>query len=220
MAQIKICGITNEEDALCAARCGAAALGFIFYPSSPRYITPATALPIIRALPAGIVTVGVFVNEAAAEVRRIAGLCNLDFIQLHGDESVAYCRNFLPEMIIKAVELKNEDDWQKAASYDAAAILLDNRAGGLYGGTGQKADWNLALSIKKCKPLILSGGLDIENVKEAMEKVAPQALDINSGVEEKPGKKDHRKLAQLFAVARQVRQQKDNMPLIFTKRKL
>ena len=220
MAQIKICGITNEEDALCAARCGAAALGFIFYPPSPRYITPAAALPIIRRLPAGIATVGVFVNEAAAEVRRIAGFCNLDFIQLHGDESVEYCRNFAPEMIIKSVELKNEDDLRHAARYSAAAILVDSRVAGLYGGTGRKADWDLALSIKKFKPLILSGGLNIENVKEAMEKVAPQALDINSGVEIKPGKKDHRKLEQIFAVVREVRKQQNNMPLIFTKRKI
>lgn len=218
MTQIKICGITNEEDALCAAHCGADALGFIFYPPSPRYITPANALEIIKILPAHIAVVGVFVNEAAENVKRIYELCSLDFIQLHGDESVEYCSVFAPEMIIKALQLRDENDLRNAARYNAAAILVDSRDNGLYGGTGKTSNWDLALLIKGKKPLILSGGLNDDNVGEALEKVAPHALDINSGVETTPGKKDHKKLARIFDIIQRADVGQKERELIFTKR--
>ena len=218
MTQIKICGIINEEDALCAAACGADALGFIFYPPSPRYIAPADALEIIKKIPAHIAIVGVFVNEAAENVKQISGLCSLDFIQLHGDESVEYCLGFAREMIIKAVELRDEDDLRNAVRYNAAAILVDSRHDGLYGGTGKKSNWDLALKIKSKKPLILSGGLNEENVCEALEKVAPHALDINSGVEIKPGEKDHQKLVKLFDLIHSVAAGEKESELIFRKR--
>jgi phosphoribosylanthranilate isomerase len=218
MTQVKICGITNEEDALCAAACGADALGFIFYEPSPRYIAPADALEIIKKLPAHIAVVGVFVNAAAKNVKQISGLCGLDLIQLHGDESIEYCSAFPPETIIKAVHLRSEDDVLNAFRYDAAAILVDSRDAGLYGGTGKTANWDLALKIKNKKTLILSGGLNEDNVGEALERVAPAALDINSGVEIKPGKKDHRKLAKIFDVIRRADKERRIMELIFTKR--
>jgi phosphoribosylanthranilate isomerase len=218
MTQIKICGITNKEDALGAAGCGADALGFIFYPPSPRYITPTDARKIIKILPAHVAIVGVFVNEDAENVMRISALCGLDFIQLHGDESVEYCSLFAPEEIIKAVELRNENDLHNAARYNVAAILTDSRAPGLYGGTGKKSNWDLALLIKSKKPLILSGGLNENNVGEALEKVAPCALDINSGVEIKPGKKDHRKLAAIFEIIRRADIGQKESELIFRKR--
>ena len=218
MTQIKICGITNKEDALCAAGCGADALGFIFYPPSPRYIEPEEALRIIEELPANVARVGVFVNEDAKEVKRIAKLCNLDFVQLHGDESVEYCRNFPSEMIIKAIELRNESNLHSAVRYNAAAILVDSREVGLYGGTGKKANWDLALQIKRKKSLILSGGLNADNVQEALKKVAPHVLDINSGVEIKPGKKDHKKLAEIFDIIRRADARQNETELIFTKR--
>jgi phosphoribosylanthranilate isomerase len=218
MTQVKICGITNEEDALCAAGCGADALGFIFYPPSPRYIVPADALRIIQKLPAHITRVGVFVNEAADNVKRIAELCGLDFIQLHGDESVEYCAGFAPEIIVKAVELRNENDVINALQYNAAAILVDSRNNDLYGGTGKTSNWNLALKIKSKKPLILSGGLNEDNVGEALERVTPCALDINSGVEIKPGKKDHEKITRIFDVIRRADVERRNVELIFTKR--
>jgi phosphoribosylanthranilate isomerase len=220
MTQVKICGITNEEDALCAAKCGAAALGFIFYPASPRYIPPEKAELIIKKLPVKIIKVGVFVNETAAEVTRISELCNLDFIQLHGDESVEYCRNFLPEMLIKAVNLESETDLANACKYDVAALLVDSRHAGLYGGTGKKANWDLALQIKSKKRLILSGGLNEDNVKEALEIVTPQALDINSGVETQPGKKDHKKIARVMEIVREVNLRQNTASLIFTKREV
>ena len=218
MTQIKICGITNKEDALCAAQCGAAALGFIFYPPSPRYIKPADARKIVSALPAEMVKVGVFVNESVTEVKRIVEYCGLDMIQLHGDESPAYCRQYPAAQIIKAVELKNEADLVYANSYHVGAILVDSRHAGLYGGTGKKANWELAYRIKKKKSLILSGGLNEGNIAEAIKAVRPNALDINSGVELRPGKKDHAKLTRIFAIIRRADVEPNEMQLIFVRR--
>jgi phosphoribosylanthranilate isomerase len=220
MTQVKICGITNEEDALCAAECGAAALGFIFYSASPRYITPEKVRLIINKLPAEIIRVGVFVNEKAEEVKRIVQYCGLDYIQLHGDESVEYCHSFPPASIIKAVNLLSENDLLHALNYNVRALLVDSRHAGLYGGTGRKANWDLALRIKSKKPLILSGGLNEDNVNEALQIVAPQALDFNSGVEIEPGKKDHKKIARVMEIVREVTLQQNNAPLIFTKREV
>jgi phosphoribosylanthranilate isomerase len=144
--------------------------------------------------------------------------CGLDMIQLHGDESPEYCRDFPASRIIKAVELINEDDLNLAFDYDVAALLVDSHHAGLYGGTGRKANWDLACRIKNKKPLILSGGLNEKNIAEALKVVAPAALDINSGVESEPGKKDHAKLAQIFDIIRAVDTTPDNAQLIFTKR--
>ena len=218
MTQVKICGITNEEDALCAAKLGAAALGFIFYPPSPRNIKPADARKIVSVLPDELVKVGVFVNESVTEVKRIVEYCGLDMIQLHGDESPAYCREFPASQVIKAVEFKNDDDFNQASGYDVAAILVDSRHAGLYGGTGKKANWELACRIKNKKPLILSGGLNEGNIAEAIKTVTPNALDINSGVEFKPGKKDHAKMARIFDIIRHADVELNEMQLIFLRR--
>lgn len=220
MTEVKICGITNKEDALFAASCGAAALGFIFYPSSPRYIKPENAIKIIRALPDEVIKVGVFVNETPTEIKRVMKHCALDMLQLHGDESPAFCCQFPASIMIKAVELKNDDDLSQALSYDVAAILVDSRQAGLYGGTGKKANWELARRVKNEKPLILSGGLNEENIAQALKIVAPAALDINSGVEESPGKKDHTKLTRLFDIIRTADTGPGNSQLIFKKRDL
>ena len=218
MTQLKICGITNKEDALYAAGGGTAALGFIFYPSSSRYIKPEEARKIISVLPDELVKVGVFVNEKADEIKRVMEYCGLDMVQLHGDESPEFCREFTTSQIIKAVELKNDNDLNRAFDYDVAALLVDSRHAGLYGGTGRKANWKLACRIKNKKQLILSGGLNEENIAEAMQTVAPAALDINSGVESEPSKKDHAKLARIFDIIRAVDTTTDNALLIFTKR--
>ena len=218
MTPVKICGITNKEDALCAAKLGATALGFIFYPASPRYVKPEDARKIISYLPDELVKVGVFVNEKADEIKRVMEYCGLDMIQLHGDESPEFCREFTASQIIKAVELKNDDDLNNALNYDVAALLVDSRQAGLYGGTGRKSNWELACRIKNKKPLILSGGLNEKNIAEALRTVVPAALDINSGVESEPGKKDHAKLARIFDIIRAVDTVPDNTPLIFTKR--
>ncbi len=196
--QVKICGITNVEDALCAAENGAAAAGFIFYPPSPRYIKPQKAGEIIDRLPQHLVKIGVFVNETSEEIKRIYECCRLDMIQLHGDESPEFCRQFSRGRIIKALDLKTEDDLKKGAQYDVAAILADSRHAGLYGGTGKTSNWMLARYITQ--PLILSGGLKEENIHEALRVVSPAALDINSGVESSPGKKDHARIARIMQI--------------------
>jgi phosphoribosylanthranilate isomerase len=218
LIQVKICGITNKEDALCAVRCGAGALGFIFYSPSPRNISPEDARKIVSALPADLAKVGVFVNESPAEVKRIVEYCGLDMIQLHGDETPAYCHEFPASQIIKAVELKNDDDLNHASRYDVAAILVDSRSAGLYGGTGRKADWELAYRMGSKKPLILSGGLNEDNIEEALKVVAPSALDINSGAESEPGKKDHVKLARIFDKIRHADVKANEKQLIFVRR--
>jgi phosphoribosylanthranilate isomerase len=220
VVQVKICGITNKKGALFASECGAAALGFIFYPASPRYIKPEDAQKIISALPDEVIKVGVFVNEKTEEIKKTVKYCNIDMIQLHGDESPEYCRQFPPSSIIKAVELKNDDDLKNALSYDAAAILVDSRHAGLYGGTGEKANWELANALRNKKPLILSGGLNEKNIIEALRTVNPAAVDINSGVETSPGRKDHEKLSRIFNIIGATDTAPENSPLIFLKRNL
>jgi phosphoribosylanthranilate isomerase len=220
VTQVKICGITNKDDSLFAAQCGAAALGFIFYLPSPRYITPEDARKIISALPDEVIKVGVFVNERTEEIKRIMEYCTLDMIQLHGDESPEYCRQFPASTIIKAVELKNDDDLKHAMNYDVAAILVDSRHAGLYGGTGKKVNWDLAVALGNKKTVILSGGLNEGNIAKAIQTVAPAALDLNSGVEISPGRKDHEKLVRIFNIVGATDTAPENSLLIFSKRKI
>jgi phosphoribosylanthranilate isomerase len=202
MTQIKICGITRIEDALCAVESGADAVGFIFHEASPRYIAPERAKEIIAALPAGIATVGVFVNREAEEVAQTVEDCGIDLIQLHGDESPEYCRRFPPERVIKAVFLRTPEDLRALDAYDVRAFLADFREAGRYGGTGKRADCGLAARLGKIHPLILAGGLCIENIGEALAAVAPGAVDINSGCERTPGIKDHDRMRRIVGMIR------------------
>jgi phosphoribosylanthranilate isomerase len=199
MVQIKICGITNIEDGLAAATAGADALGFVFHPPSPRYVTPGRVREIIGSLPSGLCTVGVFVNLAAAEVLQIAELCRLDFIQLHGGETGEYCRRFPREMLIKALSFRSEDEFSVIADYPVRAFLVDAHDPVRFGGTGRTCDWNLAGKAAARHPLILAGGLSEENIIAALEAVHPLAVDISSGVEAQPGKKDHGKIRSVIA---------------------
>jgi phosphoribosylanthranilate isomerase len=198
MMQVKICGITNLEDALCAAENGASALGFIFYPQSPRCIDPQKAGEIIDRLPSHLVKVGVFVNEKEQTVREIFEGCRLDMLQFHGDESPEYCGKYPSRRVIKALELKADEDLDHVSDFDVAAILVDARHAGLYGGTGKTSNWKLAKMVSK--PLILSGGLNEDNVLAGLGKVMPAALDINSGMEKRPGKKDAGKIERMMKV--------------------
>ena len=200
--EIKICGITNLEDALAAAECGVDALGFIFFPKSPRHVSPEAAKAIIAELPAEIVKVGVFVNRDAGEVTEIREFCGLDLIQLHGDETPDYCRGFPPEVLIKAVSPRCADDLPPLSAYRVRALLADFRDGSRYGGTGMSADWNLAAKVAKSRPLILAGGLSVETIRRAIAAVAPGAVDINSGVERSPGKKDPEKMKNIVRIIR------------------
>lgn len=186
--RVKICGITNEADALAAVAAGADALGFIFYEHSPRYSPPERVLQIVSALPPFITTVGVFVNEAANRVNEIVRMCGLSATQLHGDESPEYCTT-INGARIKAFRVQDASWRDAAAAYPAQAVLLDAYASDKYGGTGRTFDWDLV--SESPLPVILSGGLSPENVSEAIRQARPYAVDTSSGVEREPGRKDH-----------------------------
>jgi phosphoribosylanthranilate isomerase len=203
MVKVKICGITNINDAYSAAECGVDALGFIFYPKSQRYVAPAKAKEIIQKLPYKIITVGVFVNHEIQEVNEIVQFCRLNLIQLHGDESPEYCAQFPMSSLIKAVSCQTEKEIQELKNYPIAAILMDAREAGHYGGTGKNSDWRLAIKVKEKHPLILAGGLNMENIREAIERVRPHAVDINSGVEISPGNKDPKKIREIMKIVRE-----------------
>lgn len=207
MIKVKICGITNLEDALLAAALGADALGFIFA-DSPRKISPLEAKAVIERLPPLVKTVGVFVNEDPVRVRKIQSFCGLDLVQLHGQESPEVCRDLMPRTI-KAFSVGHENDIKTIESYQGCvrAILLDTFQKGKAGGTGRTFDWSLALSAKaKGLPLILAGGLGPENIYEAISRVRPYAVDVNSGIEQRPGEKDPILLKQLMEIIRSLRQ--------------
>jgi phosphoribosylanthranilate isomerase len=192
--EIKICGITNMEDATFAATCGADAIGFIFYPKSPRYVAPETVKKIIEEISREITKVGVFVNHDVAEVKETIDFCGLDMVQLHGDESPTYCAQFPQSQVIKSFAPRTEDDLVNMREYAVKAILVDAHDPVRYGGTGEQSDWTLAAKVKKTHPLILAGGLSMANIKEAVEHASPHAVDVNSGAEIAPGKKDHQKV--------------------------
>lgn len=204
MTEIKICGMTDLEDALFCSACGVEALGFIFYPRSPRYIASSDARRIIAALPPEVARVGVFVNQDPDEVQQIFDFCGLDYIQLHGDETPAYCRRFSPPLLIKAVSFQAEVDLKALEAYQVRAILIDSRVDGRYGGTGRQANWKMALQVKKNHALILSGGLKEENIVTALAEVVPDAVDINSGVEAAPGRKDRDKVRRIVEIIRSI----------------
>jgi phosphoribosylanthranilate isomerase len=212
MIRVKICGITNLEDALLATERGVDALGFIFA-ESPRQITPIKATGIIRSLPPLVTTVGVFVNERAEQIMKIVSACSLDLVQLHGEESPEICRDLMPRSI-KAFRIQNEKDLIPIESYrgKVRAILLDTFQKGKAGGTGKTFDWSLALIAKKTGiPIILAGGLGPENIQEAIRNVQPYAVDVNSGIEERPGKKDPGLMEKLMGKIREYRIQESEV---------
>ena len=203
MVKIKICGITNIEDAEAAAGFGADMLGFIFAPS-PRKIEPEKARDIIHNIPPFVKTVGVFVNEDPAMIKQIMSFCGLDIVQLHGDESPDICQGLMPRSV-KSFRLKDESSLQDISSYcgKARAFLFDTYAENARGGTGKTFDWNLAIKGKKLGvPIILAGGLNPSNIKEAIAAVKPEAVDICSGVEKYPGKKDPAAIKELMEAVR------------------
>jgi phosphoribosylanthranilate isomerase len=214
--EIKICGITNMEDAVMVYAYGADALGFIFYEKSPRYVSPEKAMRVIRNLPDDISKVGVFVNHDIPAVREIYDFCGLDLIQLHGDESPQYCREFPQSILIKAISPGSEEDLGIVEQYVVKAIMIDARESGLYGGTGRKSNWELAARLKEMHPLVLSGGLNPGNILPAIRTVLPDAVDVNSGVELSPGKKDPKKVQSIIETVRIAG--KKNATKIYTRR--
>ena len=190
MVKVKVCGITNIHDAFMAVEMGVDALGFIFA-RSPRRIRPEDTRRIIRCLPPFVQTVGVFVNEEPARISEIMGFCGLDLVQLHGDESPEICEALMPRGV-KAVRVRSRSSLQKIVSYEAKvrALLLDTHSDQKKGGTGTAFDWDLAVEAKRTGiPIILAGGLDPFNIEEAVLTVKPFAVDVNSGIEQTPGKK-------------------------------
>ena len=193
MVKVKICGMTRLEDILLAVKEGADAVGFIFYKKSPRCVSAKAVKSIVAALPPFIETVGVFVNESADRINRIADSCKLSAVQLHGNESPAFCKK-IHRKVIKAVRVKGKDSFDGLSSYKVSAFLLDAYSDQQQGGTGETFDWRLVGEGKKYGPVILAGGLDQSNVAHAIQKVKPYGVDVCSGVEKIPGIKDPTKL--------------------------
>ena len=204
MIKIKICGITNKEDALWAVNLKVDALGFIFA-DSPRRVKPEIVQGIIELLPPFISSVGVFVNEDRKKVEEITESCGLTTLQFHGQESPSYCEGF-KQKIVKALRIENKDILEKAVQYKdkVDAYLLDTYSPSKYGGTGKTFDWCIAKEIKEFGlPIILSGGLNPENIREAISEVEPYGVDVSSGVEERPGKKNMEKLINFVRIVRE-----------------
>jgi phosphoribosylanthranilate isomerase len=195
---VKICGITNREDALAAVAEGASALGFNFYPQSPRFVTPAQAAAIAAEIPDGILKVGVFVNESPERVAESVALAGLDVAQLHGEEDPAAYPKGL--RIWKALRVGADFDPAGAAALPAEALLLDGPAGALYGGSGESFDWSRAAGLTQ--RVIIAGGLDASNVRRAIEIARPWGVDACSRIERQPGLKDHAKMAAFLQAAR------------------
>jgi phosphoribosylanthranilate isomerase len=204
IAKVKICGITNYEDAAAALDMGADLLGFNFYPKSPRFVTPEKAVKIINKLPAFIDLAGIFVNASIDQIHETKNLCQLDWAQLHGDESPQFCKEFLSHNIkvMKAIRVKNRADIKKADDYFTDAILLDAFNPEKYGGTGHTFDWNIIGHIGK--RVFLAGGINPDNAADAV-KLGVYGIDVCSGIESEPGKKDHKKMKLLFDNIRHLR---------------
>jgi len=202
-SKVKICGITNIRDALNAVWCGADALGFVFYKKSKRYIMPSRAKEIIDILPPWIIKIGLFVNANISQVRSTVKHCKLDYIQLHGDENRKYLNRLKDYRIIKAVRIKNKGSLKNLDNLECEIILFDNFSESEFGGTGSRFDWNLAKLIKKIKkPYIISGGLTPKNVPLAIKKFKPYAVDVSSGVEKSPGKKQKKLIKEFIKNAK------------------
>ena len=196
MIPTKICGITNLIDAKVAVENGASAIGFIFYEKSPRAISIENAKSISKQLSYSVSRVGVFVNQNKDFIDKTISEVQLNMIQLHGDESANFCNQFeVP--VFKAVRIKNEASLSVMDQYNVAGFLLDTFSNQQYGGTGETFDWSL-INEQIDTPIILSGGLNPDNILDAIDSVNPAAIDVNSGVELSPGKKDHQKINLLF----------------------
>ena len=203
--KVKVCGITNLEDALSGFFSGADALGFVFYKKSPRYIYPNKAANISRILPKKIKRVGVFVDEKASTVKKIARLCGLDMLQFHGQESPEYCKKFKGYKVIKAFRINKKEDLEGISKYKTFAYLFDSFSKTKLGGTGNKFNWKILAQAVKMKPSVfLSGGLTAGNIKKAVKLLKPDWVDVSSSLELCPGKKDHKKIQKFIRIVRSI----------------
>lgn len=205
--RVKICGITNLEDAAVSVEAGADALGFIFFRKSPRYVEPLLAKQIIETLPPLVVPVGVFVNQDLSTVRSIMDSCGLALAQLHGEETAVYCQE-LARPVMKALRLKDSTSFLALAEYQGRAgvrgFVVDACSETAYGGTGKVANWTLAAEAARAAVVLLAGGLTPDNVPDAVNTVKPYGVDVSSGVEISPGKKDHAKIRAFLDAVRVV----------------
>ena len=193
MTRVKICGITNKEDALKSVQLGAWALGFIFYKKSPRYVSPFKAKRIIEELPPFVTPVGVFVNQNEGAIKDIVDFCGIKTIQLHGDETPQTCQCLGKKYkVIKAFRVRDGFNISGVSEYPTAAYLMDTYQEDIYGGSGKTFNWDIIKDKKFERPIILSGGLNPENVGKAVATVHPFAVDVSSDVEKEPGRKDYR----------------------------
>lgn len=197
--RVKICGVRSFEEAEAAVKAGADALGFNFWPRSPRYIDPDAARSVIRQISPLVSAIGVFVNEDPLRIAEIVSNAGLNAVQLHGDETPEFCAGLGSIKIIKAIRVADDFDCASINRYPVSAILLDTNIKGSYGGTGRRFDWSMAIEAKRYARIILAGGLTIENVAEAIKFVNPFAIDVCSGVESEPGRKDIDKLRRFMA---------------------
>ncbi len=202
--RVKICSITSVADGLMAAEAGADLIGLMFYEGSPRHITLPTAVEIARALPPHVLRAGVFVNPDEELVMRAIAECNLNLLQFHGDEPSDFCTQF-GLMSLKAVRVRDAASIEQLAQYETDAFLLDAHSKSGLGGTGEKFNWDLAIAAQKFnKPIFLAGGLTPGNVAEAVRQVRPFGVDVSSGVESTPGKKDAAKVRAFIQAAKSV----------------
>lgn len=200
--QVKICGITSPRDGVLAARAGASAVGLVFWPKSPRFVDRALARRIVEALPSFVLRVGVFVDQSLDMMTRTADDVGLDIIQLHGAEppELVPC---LPRRVVKAIRVGTDSVLAEVGRYEGSGILLDTSHDTLPGGTGRSFDWGLAQQVRGRVPfLVLSGGLTPANVAAAIKTVGPDAVDVSSGVEAEPGRKDPQKLKAFMSAVR------------------
>jgi phosphoribosylanthranilate isomerase len=204
MVKVKICGITNWSDARAAVEAGADFLGFNFYHESSRYIAPAAARRIVQRLPAGVASVGVFVNESEPEMLAIAQRVGLDYVQLHGDETPEVVSRMRRSFrVIKAIRVRDSFRVAQLTNFErASSILLDGFDAHLRGGSGKSFNWKLAKSAGRKRQIFLAGGLTPENAAEAVSAARPFAIDVCSGVESRPGKKDAARMRALVAAVR------------------
>jgi len=203
VAKVKICGITNSEDAKASVDAGCDALGFVFYKKSPRYIAPVKARGIIRQLGRRVIKIGVFFNAREKTIRRAVKLCGLDMLQFHGRESPEFCARFDGCKIIKVFRIKGSAAPENLSRYKTSAYLFDTFVKSKAGGTGRKFDWKLLSRInnKISCPVFLSGGLNEKNVREAVRSARPDWVDASSSLEIKPGKKDPKKVREFIKAA-------------------
>jgi len=204
MVKVKICGVTNASDALMAARAGADALGFNFCKSSPRYIPPEKAKPIILSLPPFVAAVGVFVDSPPELVRQIVEFCGLHFAQLHGHETPRRVERLAGIRVLKAIRVASEADIRNLGKYRVDGFLLDSYVRGKPGGTGESFDWTLARAASGTVPIILAGGLRPDNVAQAIRTVRPYGVDTASGVESAPGRKSKELVTEFIRAAKSV----------------